>query len=246
MAFKLDFTNDVAKFAKDFLETVTLSQQGEDDVTVEGVLREPVSWKEAEPVGGGVQQGDIIFHLPIASVKSQPSLGSRITDASEATYTVLSVTAYPVIGEWACTSRNLVVTMGLTNAIRVEKATYTKDPDSGEFLQTWQVVYSNIRAKVQSQTSEAEVRHEADWAHNVYRIIIDRSLEIDAGANYRILDKQGNIYLLDRYEQTNRIDVLPAFVCHLQTILSETATTTSSSGDKGGPGGDIGGGYGDN
>lgn len=221
------YQDNMRKYGTDRLRPVTLVQRGKADIVVPYAFRKEVSYKEAVPTGGYVQQGDIAFRLPFAYVEEQPALGSLITDDRGDTYTVLTVTGFYKVAAWRCTARNLAVLTGLNKWVRFEEATYSKN-ENGEALPTWTTLYSNIRAKVQSESSETQVRHEATWARNVYKITIDRSLDIDAAANYRIIDREGNEFLLERYEQSDRIDVLPVITARIQNLL--VATSTSSSG----------------
>jgi hypothetical protein len=68
-----------------------------------------------------------------------------------------------------------------------------------------------------------EVEHDRDETERRYRIILETELVMDTiGSDWRVLDSDGDLYIVERYEQAERIDTLPVIVALF--------TSTSSSG----------------
>jgi len=200
----------------DGLEPVTLRVAGEPSVSIPLAHRGHVSAAEAEASNGQLRQSDTVWQWPSdpSTPLVQPVLGSTILDGALQVWTILAVRLLVLSHVWEAVCRNLAVEAGLNNAVTILRATYTRD-DSGEAIPAWSVFQSGLRARVQPVTSEAEVTLGADRVAAEVRIVIEESLPaawIAGGVHLRAIDASGQHYTVTGYEQSERIDVLPALL----------------------------------
>ena len=237
MTFSVDISNDLQVL--DNLEAVTLRATGWVDIKIPTALNEPVDWKEAEPAGGNVLQGDQLWVFPIIFCPRQPPLGARVIDRAGNAWTILDVTYKDQVGVWEVHARNLAVVYGLDTLVKVLVATYTKST-GGEAVATWSVYAASVAARVQPVTQEAQIFEDAEWTKSEFRIIL--SAEVDnpatpiepAASNYRIEDSLGRRFRVMGYERPERIDALPVAHCVLviegeEGFASRSSSSSSSS-----------------
>jgi head-tail adaptor len=197
----------------DGLESVTLAYREGSSVTVANAHRREVNWHEIEASGGDVRGGDTIWHWPQSESASQPPLGSTITDSDGNVFTILEISpSHQCLAKWVARGRDLVHEARLDTLVTIQSATFAKDAD-GVAVASWADAYASVRARVQPVSYTAEVEHDADEVERMVRIILESALSIVPGADYRVIDNNGNVYSVIRYEQPASIDVLPVLVC---------------------------------
>jgi len=200
----------------DGLEPITLRMTGESPVSVPLAHRNQISTEEVEASNGQLKQSDTVWQWPAdpAQPLVKPPLGSTIRDQHLTVWTILAIRLQVMSHKWEAVCRDLAIEAGLNNAITILQATYTRD-NSGEAIATWTVLSSGLRARVQPVDSEAEVLHGADQVTAEARILVEEPLPaawLAGGVHLRVVDASGNHYTVTGYEQSERIDVLPALL----------------------------------
>ena len=209
-----NISGDFAKVV-DGLEAVTLTYRdgSSTEVAVTHAHRREIGWREAERSGGDAKAGDTVWRWPASEAATLAPLGSTITDSDGTVHTILEVgESHQVLGQYRARTRDLAHEARLDTLVTVQSATYAKDAD-GVAVPTWADAYTSVRAKVQPEQHAAEVEHGADEVERMVRIVLAADLAIVPGADYRVVDSDGEVYTVVRYEQTERIDVLPVLVC---------------------------------
>jgi hypothetical protein len=200
----------------DGLEPITLRATGKPSVSVPLAHRGNVSAEEAEASNGQLKQSDTVWQWPSdpAEPLESPALGSTILDGALNVWTILAIRLQVLSHAWEAVTRNLAVEAGLNNAVTILRATYTRDA-SGEAIPTWSVLSSGLRARVQPVDSEADVLQGADQVTAEVRIVLEASAPaawLAGGVHLRAVDASGNHYTVTGYEQSERVDVLPALL----------------------------------
>lgn len=209
----LDISADFASVV-DGLEAVTLAVRGGDSQAITHAHRNQHRRREADPAGGQAVAAVTTWQWPM-SESDRPPLGSVIVDAAGERYTIVGLAEQVLASKYSADCRRLSVEAGIDTWINLARAGYAKNT-SGEAVATWQPVATGLRAKVQPVAHVAEAEHEADETQQQYAVILERDLptEIDvAGVDLRVTDVRGGTYRVLRYEQPERIDVLPRLVC---------------------------------
>lgn len=210
----------------DGLEAATLTYRGS-GVTAALLHshRNQIRERELEAAGGDAKLGDVIWQWPVSESSTWPELGSTLTDGDGDVWTILTLDKQVMRSKWSALCRNLAVEARLDTLITIQQATYTKGI-GGALVATWADVYASVRARVQLITQRPEVEHDADETEETYRIILESDLSIDTiGADYRVIDSDGEVYAVTSYERSERIDTLPA----LEAVRTGTAGSSSSS-----------------
>lgn len=210
----IDLSRDI--LLVDNLESATLRVAGVDDVDLcDCVITTPDEWKELDPTRGQVIRQGMLFVWPYAS-NPRPPLGSTLIDESDNYWTILKLAHVQHVDTWEATCVNLAVEedVELDNIATVLQATtYSKDA-SGEAVPVWEEVTSDIRARWQPVSEQAEIFEDADFTRTTYRVTfgalpISNPQEL-AGGDYRLVDKDGTRYRVVEYLTEDRIDRLPA------------------------------------
>jgi hypothetical protein len=219
----------------------TLRVAGQPDVVLPSVLAEPVTYKEALPADGMVQQGDLLAVWPLAA-SQPPPLGAKLIDSEGTVWTILTVLRKWQVNTWECTARNLAVACNLNNFATVLKAQYTKSP-AGAAVATWTPLGPAIAARFQPQSQDAQIFEDAEWTRTRFTVVLSQDI-LDwlgypvelSGSNYRLMDQQGRHYRVTSYQQAQRIDVLPtaAAVLVLEGAEGLLAAFPSSSASSSG------------
>jgi hypothetical protein len=209
-------------------DSLTLQIDGQADQVIAEAISEPVTFSEAEPAGGQIQQGDVIW-VWSTRYSTKPPLGSILVDENGDRWTVLSVTHEQHVETYAATTRNLDVVYRLDNFVSIYRATYAKNND-GEAIPTWVAIVSSMAARVQSTRQAAETFEGTDWTDDEYRIIMQSSIggQIAVG-DIRIVDADGNRYRVNEYIQSEQIDKLPVAICSRVIEGAEYEMSLSSS-----------------
>lgn len=206
----------------DGLEAVTLAVSGLSDQAIAKAHRNQVTNAEVEASNGLARMGDTIWIWSTAEVAIRATLGSTITDADSRIFTILGIDLRVLSNTWAATCRELAVEARADTLIDIQQATYSKG-EHGSAVPSWADVYTDVRARIQPFEQVPEVEHDRDETERRYRIILETELVMDTiGSDWRVVDADGDLYIVERYEQAERIDTLPVIVALF--------TSTSSSG----------------
>ena len=207
----------------DGLEAVTLAVSGLADQSILNAHRNQITNAEIEASNGFARQGDTVWQWPVSETPTRPILGSTLTDGDSRTWTILTIFKQVLSSKWSAVCRELAIEETSDTLITIQVATYTKGTH-GAPEPAWANVYTSVRAKIQAIDQTPEVEHDADETAEIYRIILAANLSISTvSAAYRVIDADGQIYHVIRYEQPSRIDALPV-------IVAERTGTSSSSG----------------
>ena len=198
------------------LETATLRIPGQPDIAlVSCVLAEPETWRELEPSGGWVVRRGQMFIWPVDR-SPEPPLRTVIVDSDGVYWTVLSALHKHQVETWEAKTVNLAVYYDLDNFATVLRAnTYTKNT-AGEAVPVLTTLATDIPARWQPITEEAQIFEDADFTKTTYRVTfgaapIDEPKQL-AGGDYRLIDQNGNRYRVTEYIDEERIDVLPVAI----------------------------------
>src|ERR1700691_1151798 len=160
MALSVDFAEDF--YFLDALTPLTLRIAGQSDQAIPQAMNHAPNWKDPDNAGGQVLEGDRYWVWPIPSTPTQPPLGSILIDQWGEVWAILSIKRKPVpIGTWAAQTRNLSVVNGLNNVATVLEASYTKSA-AGEALPVWNTVLTNVPARFQPLTQDAQILEDAE------------------------------------------------------------------------------------
>jgi len=207
----------------DGLEAVTLSVSGLDDQSILNAHRNQVSNVEIEASNGLARQGDTIWQWPLSETPTRPVLGSTITDGDGDAWTILEIHEQVLASKWSALCRELAIEETSDTLITIQSASYSKGVH-GAAVPTWTNAFTNVRARIQPISQTVEVDHDADETAELYRIILAADLAISTlGADYRVIDADGQIYSVISYEAPSRIDTLAV-------ITAQRTGTSSSSG----------------
>jgi len=217
-----DFTSVIIGLASG-----TLKIEGLPDITLSDcILDEPVDTKEMEPSAGQVDQMDALKIWPV-SFSPKPPLGSVLVSAESGIYwTILAVRYKSQVKTWECHCRNLSVINNAANpglnTAYILKAQWGKGR-ANEAKALWFGYVSGkyppveadlIQCRIQPSAEDAMIRFSGEWVKETYRVILQSQIPIDfAGAEWRVVDENGNRYRIISHFQAQRIDLLPVLIC---------------------------------
>ncbi len=197
-----DFTNIV-----DGLESVTLLRHGNtQEITIDRAWRFSRQTDESEPAGGYAPVANIVWQFEWDPLLLTPQVGDRLLDTTGDCWTLLSVESMLGATRWRCQSRNLRVAHSLDCLLTVEQAVW-EDLGSGLEITGWSLFQSAVHARVQPELVAVDEVANPITSTATYRIVLEESLPLDH--NHRFVANDGVVYRLLRFEQADRIDVLP-------------------------------------
>lgn len=212
----------------DGLEAVTLSVSGIADQDILKAKRFQVTNTEVEASNGQVRQGDSVWQWPASETPTRAILGSTITDGDGRVWTIIQIHKQVLSSKWSVVCRELAIEETAATLITIQIATYVKDVHGAQ-VASWADLFTSVRAHVQPIEQTTEIEHDADETEELYRIILSEELAITTlTAQYRVIDADGAIYSVLKYERLSRIDTLPV-------IVAERTGTQSSSSSSSGP-----------
>jgi hypothetical protein len=200
----MDIATDFAQVV-DGLEEVTLRRR--DSHAIVSVLtarRQHVRTLEAEPSQGAVVEANAAWHLVLAEGVA-PHVGDVVLDAGDHRWTILEVEELPQLGRWKCVTRELRIAYGCGERVDVERAVWS----DGETPEIVGYTYVATALPVRIQPVEVSVDDE-QTGQATFRIILGESLALEP--RDRFVGGDGTIYVLQSYQQAERIDVLPVAV----------------------------------
>lgn len=199
----LQLTDDLAM--ADGLEPVTLlARDGSELATIESALRRAVTTTEAAASNGLYQQGDVRWHVPVSALAEAPALGTRLVDGADGQWTVLGVERATLGTRWACTTRNLALTGGLSERVTIQLATVSKG-EHGEPVLLWNDWRTGVAARVQPQTAEVSIEHQRRMVRLTHIAYLAEPLELSS--LHRVVRGDAT-YAVLRLRRAERIDAL--------------------------------------
>lgn len=161
----------------DGLEAVTLNRRGSSsNDSVSHALQRAVSTAEVEASDGRYLSGDVRWHLPVAECANRPTPGDDIVDGASDRWKVLDVQEATLSRRWRCVCRNLSVTFGLNDTLRIEQAVYSKDT-GGAATETPHVLRTGVRARIQPVAVDVETVAGAKRSEQTFEIYLGEDLE---------------------------------------------------------------------
>lgn len=212
--------NPVGDFADvcDGLESITLSARsdgtGSNQATA-SALRRAVGHKEAQASNGLYTSSDVVWHLPQEDITTPPALGDVIIDNDLAEWTILARRDDTLSDRWRCVTRNLVASELLTDLVTIQVA-YATVGDTGAHETTWSDMTDALRGRIQRAFTRSS--NAASGGARVISKAGTRTLEaeytlfirerVELKGKHRIVDQNGNRYLVTGYRDPERIDKL--------------------------------------
>lgn len=200
----MDIATDFAQVV-DGLEEVTLRRRDSNaTVSVLAARRQQMRTREAEPSSGTVVEANSEWHLTLAEDAS-PQVGDVVLDGAEHRWTILEVEELPLLGRWKCVTRELRIVYGCGERVDIERAVWS----DGETPEIVGYTYVVTALPVRIQPVEVSVDDE-QTGQATFRIILGESLVLEP--HDRFVAGDGTIYVLQSYQQAERIDALPVAV----------------------------------
>ncbi len=211
MTSELNLAADFAQVA-DQLEPVTLRRaDGSGDLLLPGALRRAVTTREAAISDGRYTASDVRWHLAAVDLDAAPRLGDQIIDGAGEAWTILEARQATAQSRWECTTRNLAIVGGLNSYITIRREVISKDA-SGAVERTWQDWRTNIRARIQEQSSHRDEQHGRQAGYVAAKVYLAEQILVDN--SHRIIGPDGTEYEVIGYESPDTIGSL--FVINVQ------------------------------
>jgi hypothetical protein len=195
----------------DGLEEVTLRRRdGLTTVAVVAARRQRVNQREGEPSAGTVVESNAEWHLAFAEGVA-PHVGDVVLDADGGRWTILTAEQLPLLGRWKCATRDLRIAYGCGERVDIERPIWSEG-ETPEIV-GWTYVATALPVRIQSLKISQPVSvsvDESEAGRATFRIILGESLALEP--HDRFVAGDGAIYLLESYEQAERIDVLPVAI----------------------------------
>jgi len=209
----LDFATDIQDdFAAivDGLTAVTIVSRDATETEVEHCLRRAVNHREAAASDGKYTTDDVVFHFPTEEAE-RPELGAVIRD-EDGDWTVLEVAKQTLNHRYRCVCRNLVIVAGLDTLVTIQAATFAKGP-TGALEPTWSNVATDVLAKIQIESAERDVQHNAKDTPQKATVYFASQQVLTT--NNRIVGPDDTIYKVVSWSDADRIDRLFAVQCEV-------------------------------
>lgn len=200
-----DFTATV-----DTLEPLTLLRRGSTaQIAIAAAWRYVDRTTEQGNTNGYVTAAGVTWQFEWADAIS-PKVGDRVQDTAGDCYTLLAVERLPGGTRLRCESRNLRIAHGLDCRVAIEQAVW-EDLGSGLEITGWTVLRPVVHARIQLERVEVDETIDPAGSSATYCISLENPPLLDH--NHRIVDANGTVYQLFRFENAERIDaVAQAFV----------------------------------
>ncbi len=189
----------------DGLEEVTLRRRdGLTTVAVVAARRQNVNQREAEPSAGTVVESNAEWHLAFAEDVA-PHVGDVVLDANGGRWTILTAEELPMLARWKCATRDLRIAYGCGDRVDIERPIWSEG-ETPEIV-GWTYVATALPVRIQPLALGVD---EGEVGRATFRIILGESVALQP--HDRFVAGDGAIYLLESYEQAERIDVLPVAI----------------------------------
>jgi hypothetical protein len=201
MSELLDVQDDFAAVA-DRLEAVTLERRDGAPTLLAGALRRAVTTREAAISDGKYTSADVRWHLSAAELTKPPRLGDQIVDVAGQSWTILEMRLATCGSRFVCIARNLAIAAGLDTLIAIRREMIVKGT-SGAAERSWQSYRTNVRARIQEQTSERSEQHGRQSGVVTAKIYLAEQIPVDNG--FQIVAADGTTYEVTGYESPDEI-----------------------------------------
>lgn len=199
-----DFATDFAEIV-DGLEEVTLCRRdGVTTVSVAAARRQRVNQREAEPSAGMVVESNAEWHLAFNEGVA-PHVGDVVLDANGGRWTILTAEQLPMLARWKCATRDLRIAYGCGERVDIGRPVWSEG-ETPEIV-GWTYVATALPVRIQPISIGVD---ESEKGRATFRIILGESVALEP--HDRFVAGDGAIYLLESYEQAERIDVLPVAI----------------------------------
>ncbi len=206
MSIEWDAQDDLAQIG-DGIESVTLRRRGSNTaVLVDIAIRRNEVEQEAQASGGAAVRTDVVWHLSLATGEAAPQIGDAVVDSSNQHWTILEVRHLPLLGRWKCTARNLQIAFGCFDRVDLQRAIW-QDIGSGPEITGWNYLRTALPVKIQPTHFVVDNTIDPPVGRSYFDILLSESFALETGD--RFVAEEGAIYMLESYEQADRIDVLP-------------------------------------
>lgn len=214
MALALDCSTDYAT-VYDFPESVTLGVRQAGDaygaVQVAKAFRGQPSVKERAPSRGVYQGADLLWLLPARELSGAvPKPSDVVTDGQGVEWTLLTADYDQLDRVYACYSLNLVVHLGLYDAVNLYRPTATQDA-AGSYVFSAVPAYTGLVARVQEQQGEFAEGREVRGTTRTYEIYLARNVTVTT--DYYAEDRSGNRYDVLSWRNRERLDEAMVLTC---------------------------------
>lgn len=200
----MDIATDFAQVVDGLEEVTLLRRDSNATVSVLAARRQQSRTREAEASSGTVVEANSEWHLALVE-GAAPQIGDVVLDGAEHRWTILEVEELPLLGRWKCTTRELRIAYGCGERVEIERAVWS----DGETPEIVGYTYVATALPVRIQPLEVSVDDE-QTGQATFRIILGESLVLEP--HDRFVAGDGTIYVLQTYQQAERIDVLPVAV----------------------------------
>jgi len=206
MSMEWDAQGDLAQIG-DGIEAVTLRRRDSNaTVSVEAAIRRHEVEQELQASGGAAMRTDIAWHLPLATGEAAPKIGDAVVDSNDQRWTILEVRHLPLLGRWRCEARNLRVAFGCSDRVNVQRAVW-EDLGSGPEITGWNYLRTALPVKIQPTSFVVDNAVAPPVGRSHFDLILSEPLSLETGDRFAAED--GTLYVLESYEQADRIDTLP-------------------------------------
>ncbi|MEM8864177.1 MAG: hypothetical protein AAGF31_01370 [Planctomycetota bacterium] len=205
MSDLLDIRGDLAEVV-DSLQPLTLRRRASDvEVAIPAALGSTLQTAEVEPSGGAVTQSEKRWLFELSEGSDPVEVGDVLVDPDDRRWTVLTVEQRTSGTQTCCKTQSLAIRYDLRQLITIEEATWE---DNGSELEAteWTAVRTAIPARIQPVSTEMDRTQAEPTAAARFRVYLAEDFSLNQ--NHRLVDAQGTIYQIDRYEPADRIDAL--------------------------------------
>jgi len=167
-----------------------------------------ITAREAAESFGRYQLEDQIFTFPDS--EASPELGGSIIDDEGETWVILDANHERIMALWKVTARNLAITGNLNETITVQQRQVTKGSE-GAVEWTWATLYSNVRARIQEDSSERSEQFGRQSATINANCFLQNKLLLDN--SHRLVRSDNTTYEVIGYENPDQIGALTTINC---------------------------------
>lgn len=177
--------------------------------TIAGALRRAVRTSEGFASRGVYTATDLNWCLPeVAFVEKKPKPADVVVDIDGNRYTVLDADFNTLRSWWLCRTRNLTIANDLQDIISIETPVLSRDAALG-LVYDWSIRYTGIKCRFQPITDDAAAERLVSATARMFRVIVDRQLQVTNDVGFDRINKDGVIYEILGYSNPERLDELP-------------------------------------
>ena len=198
--------DDVATAFDGLEAAVVVRGRGGAVVTPVAAFRVATTAAEAAPSGGAVVQAEADWLVELAAGEPPLEVGDAIRDAAGERWTVLRVRTVAALGRYRCGTCNLRVAFGLNDRVDLLRPQW-QDSGGGPEIIGWDYVATAQPVRLQPSVETLDEDAAPPVAIAIFTAIFAEPLDVQAGD--RLATDDGARYVVQRFEQAERIDALP-------------------------------------